>query len=191
MTAPHDAPDSSVRLATLAELEAGLDAVRASPRDPGTLVMIVARPKTNERVELSTGELDPSEGLVGDGWRIGSGAKLDPDTQLTLMNRRAIALITPDPARWGLAGDQLYVDFDLSQEHLPPGQHLEIGTALVCVTAVPHTGCRKFSQRFGSDALKWVNSPVGKALRLRGVYARVVRPGTIRVGDEVRKATPA
>ena len=169
----------------LAELEAGLDHIRASPRDAGTLEMIVRRPRSGEREVLAAARLDPDEGLVGDRW----GAKLPRFTeqQLTLMNSRVIALVAQDRARWPLAGDQLYVDFDLSIEALPPGSRLAIGSALLEVSEQPHTGCAKFSARFGSDALRWINSPVGRDLRMRGMNARVVRGGTVRAGDVVRR----
>jgi MOSC domain-containing protein YiiM len=107
--------------------------------------------------------------------------------QLNLMNARAIALLAQEKDRWSLAGDQLYVDLDLSEENLPPGTQLAIGAAIIEVTDQPHTGCKKFMARFGADALKFVNSPVGKGLHLRGVNARVVQPGAIHTGDVVRK----
>jgi MOSC domain-containing protein YiiM len=88
---------------------------------------------------------------------------------------------------WQLAGDQLFIDLDLSEENLPPGTQLAMGTAVIEVTAEPHTGCGKFIARFGVDAVKFVNSPIGQRLRLRGVNARVVRSGRIRVGDSIRK----
>jgi MOSC domain-containing protein YiiM len=107
--------------------------------------------------------------------------------QLNLINARALALIAQDEERWQLAGDQLIVDLDLSKENLPPGTQLALGTAIIEVTAQPHTGCNKFAARFGVDAAKWVNSPAGKELQLRGINARVVQPGKIRVGDAVTK----
>jgi MOSC domain-containing protein YiiM len=110
-----------------------------------------------------------------------------PDVQVTLMNARTIALIAQDETRWPLAGNNLYVDLDLSAENLPPGTRLAIGTAVVEITAVPHNGCKKFAARFGLEATRFVNSKVGKRLHLRGIYARIARPGTIAVGDLVRK----
>jgi MOSC domain-containing protein YiiM len=107
--------------------------------------------------------------------------------QLNLINARLIALLAQDKARWPLAGDQLYVDLDLSEENLPPGTRLTIGAAVIEVTDQPHTGCKKFAARFGADAVKFVNSPEGKALHLRGINAKVVQGGTIRAGDTVRK----
>ena len=141
---------------------------------------------------LATGVLDVSEGLVGDNWRTrGSSRTADgsahPEMQLNIINARLVALIAPDAARRPLAGDQLHVDLDLSAENLPPGTRLAIGSAIVEVTAQPHTGCNKFKARFGADALKFVNSPVGKELHLRGINARVVQGGQIAVGDAVRK----
>jgi MOSC domain-containing protein YiiM len=170
----------------------GLDDVRRSPADAGTVELIVRRPATDEREVLDEAVLDLVEGLVGDMWRGRSSTKTDdgsahPDMQITVMNARAAALVAGDAERRALAGDQLYVDLDLSAENLPPGTRLALGSAVIEVTATPHTGCAKFGQRFGRDALQFVNSPVGRALNLRGVNARVVNAGTVKVGDGIRK----
>jgi len=177
---------------TQPELEAGLDDIRQSPRDDGTLVLIVSRPAEGERQILAEAVLDAAVGLVGDSWysRPGFGTPdKRPNTaaQLTLMNSRAAALVAVDPERWPLAGDQLYVDLDLSGSTLPPGTRLQIGTAVIEVTAEPHTGCAKFRARFGADAMKFVNSEVGRAMNLRGINARVVTSGSIRAGDTIRR----
>jgi hypothetical protein len=184
------------RHVTMEELEAGLDEIRRSPRDEGVLKMIVRRPRSNEREVLEEGELDPGEGLVGDSWRHrGSSRSSDrspkPDTQLNVMNSRVIALVAQDTDRWCLAGDQLFVDLDLSAENLPAGTRLALGSAVIEVTALPHTGCQKFVERFGIDAVNFVNSTLGKQLHLRGINARVVRAGVIRVGDLVKKTVDA
>ena len=177
---------------SLAELDARLDLVRQSPRDAGSVELIVRRPQEHKRETLATCELSLTEGLVGDNWRA-RGNRHTPDgsadieAQLTLMNARAIALLAPDKAGWALAGDQFFVDLDLSQENLPAGTRLVIGGAIVEVTAEPHLGCKLFAIRYGPDAVKWVNSPLGKQLRLRGLNAKVVQPGTVRVGDAVKK----
>lgn len=171
------------------QLQAGLEDVRRSPGDEGPVELIVRRPAENEREVLEQGTLDVDDGLVGDAWRVrGSrGGPPNPDAQLTLMNARLAALVAGDREHWPLAGDQLYVDLDLSVENLPAGARLEIGEAIVEVTPEPHTGCAKFSARFGSDALRFINAPEGRALRLRGVNAKVVRGGTVSVGDLARK----
>jgi len=177
---------------TLEELQPGLETIRRSPRDDGVLEMIVRRPQTDGREQLQEARLDLQEGLVGDNWQT-RGSKSTPDgsahpgMQLNIMNARAIALVAQEKERWQLAGDQLYVDLDLSVDNLPAGARLGIGSAIVEVSAVPHAGCKKFMARFGLDALEFVNSPLGKELRLRGLNARVVQPGVIRVGDRVRK----
>lgn len=181
----------AVHLST-AELEAGLDVIRRSPKQAGVLALIVRRPTVNGREVIEAGELDLKEGLVGDNWGTrGSSRTSDgsshPDMQLTLMNARAIDLFAQAKERWPLAGDQLIVDFDLSAENVPPGTRLVLGEAVVEVTPQPHTGCDKFAARFGRDALKFVNSPVGKELGLRGINTKVVTPGAIRVGDAVTK----
>jgi NAD-dependent SIR2 family protein deacetylase len=179
---------------TTAELEAGLADIRESPTDTGVLRMIVRRPRTEQRETLQEGELDLVEGLVGDNWRTrGNPHNADgaahPDTQLNVMNARVIALVAQTPERWPLAGDQLFVDLDLSEANLPPGSRLAIGSAIIEVTAEPHTGCSKFRARFGLDAMRFVNSAVGKQLHMRGINARVVQPGKIKVGHVVRKVT--
>jgi len=177
---------------TMADLEAGLDYIRQSPKDNGILRMIVRRPQEDEREIVGEGELDPLHGLLGDNWNSrGSGHTSDgsvhTDTQITVMNARTIALLAQDKERWSLAGDQLYIDLDLSTENLPSGTHLAIGSAVLEVSAEPHTGCKKFSSRFGMEAMKFVNSPEGKQLHLRGINTKVIQAGTIRVGEVVRK----
>ncbi len=177
---------------TMAELEAGLDHIRQAPKDQGVLELIVRRPRIEEREVLEEGQLDPSEGLIGDNWKSRSSSRTPdgsahPDMQLNIMNARVTALIARERDRWQLAGDQLYLNMDLSAENLPPGTQLALGSAVIEVTPQPHTGCKKFISRFGSDAMKFVNSPVGKELQLRGINAKVVQPGRIRVGDVAKK----
>ena len=174
------------------ELEWGLDDILASPKDNGTLALIVRRPAVDERENLETGRLDIDEGLVGDNWRArGSshmpGGAADPEMQLNIMNSRVVALVADDPDRRELAGDQLYLDMDLSPENLPPGTQLEIGDAVIEITEPPHTGCKKFAARFGKDAVVFVNSGLGKKLNFRGINAKVVQPGDIKVGDVATK----
>ena len=184
--------DTSIKYLTTAELEAGLDMIREAPKDLGVLELIVRRPGIEKRETLLEGELHPLEGLVGDNWKHrGSSRTPDgsahPNMQLNIMNSRVIALLAQDKERWPLAGDQLYVNMDLSAENLPVGTKLSIGSAQVEVSPEPHTGCRKFVARFGMEAMKFVNSPLGRELNLRGINARVVQAGLIRVGDQVRK----
>jgi MOSC domain-containing protein YiiM len=168
----------------LSSLETGLHAIRRSPADEGRVELIVRRPSENERETLAEARLDPAAGLVGDGW-LRPGA--DPARQITVMNARVIALLAESRERWPLAGDQLYVDLDLSGRNLPPGARLEVGSAVLEVSPEPHRGCKKFAARFGLDALRFVNSEVGNELNLRGINARVVRAGTVHPGDVVRK----
>lgn len=176
----------------MTELEAGLDGITASPTDGGVVEMIVRRPDIGAREILQEGQLGLIEGLVGDNWQRRSSRRTadgtpHPDMQLNLMNSRVAALVAQDKSRWHLAGDQLFVDFDLSARNVPPGTRLAIGSAVIEVTAQPHTGCAKFVERFGLDAMKFVNSRERQDLNLRGVNARVVRPGTLRVGDTISK----
>jgi MOSC domain-containing protein YiiM len=156
----------------------------------GTVQLIVRRPAEGEREVLDEAELDPAQGLVGDRWWNGvrrGGQPLDTSAQLTLMSTRALAQIEPDRSRWPLAGDQLYVDLDLSHETLPAGTRLEVGSGVIEVSEAPHTGCGKFTARFGSASTRLVNSQDGRAQRLRGMNARVVEPGRVRVGDAIRR----
>jgi MOSC domain-containing protein YiiM len=165
-------------------LEGGLDEIRLSPSDQGRVELIVRRPTGNEREVVPEARLDCAGGLIGDNWVNGSA---HADTQLTLMNARVALLVAGQPDRRQLAGDQLYVDLDLSQENIPSGTRLELGSAVVEITSPPHLGCNKFAERFGPDARRFVNSQVGRQLRLRGVNARIVVAGTVRVGDTIRK----
>ncbi|MGQ0734277.1 MAG: MOSC domain-containing protein [Acidobacteriota bacterium] len=180
---------------TLAELEAGLDHVARSPEDQGCIELIVRRPAIGAREVLGEASLSPDEGLVGDTWRVRPSSRTPdrrahPDKQLTIMNARVIALIAGEVARWPLAGDQLFVDLDLSVANLPAGSRLALGeSAVIEISPLPHTGCGTFASRFGVDALKLVNGSAWAPLRLRGLNARVVRDGVIRVGDLVSKVS--
>ena len=174
------------------DFEPFLADVRAAPRENGRLELIARRPAVDQRELVDAAELDTTLGVIGDSWfERGSSRTQDghanPESQVTLISTRVLRAIEQDTDRWPLAGDQLYVDFDLSIEALPPGSRLAIGSALLEVSDQPHTGCAKFSARFGSDALKFVNKSPGRELRLRGVNTRVVTPGTVRAGDSISK----
>jgi MOSC domain-containing protein YiiM len=171
-------------------LEEGLGAVLAAPKEIGALELIVRRPAVDEREVVDTAELDLEVGLVGDNWgsRGRSGGRpASTEAQITVTSARAIDLVAGSRDRWPLAGDQLYVDFDVSQANLPPGTRVAIGEAVLEVTEAPHTGCKKFAARFGLEALKFFSTDEGLALNLRGINTRVVEPGTVRAGDAVRK----
>ena len=172
------------------QLEAGLEEISQSPKEQGTLDMIVRRPKVGVRDIVENGVLNKDVGLEGDNWKTRGGserpAKLE--TQITLTNSRAIQHIAQSKGRWALAGDQLYVDFDLGEENLPAETHLSIGSAVLEITEEPHNGCKKFVERFGMYAMLFVNSEIGKKMHLRGVNARVIQAGNITVGDIVSKA---
>ena len=182
----------NVQHLSIMELEAGMDYIRQSPTDNGVLKLIVRRPAVDEREVITEAHLNTNEGLDGDTWKTrGSSHTVDGsanfNAQITVMNSRAIALVAQDEERWSLAGDQLYIDMDLSEDNLPPGTRLSIGSAILEVSAQPHSGCKKFSSRFGVEAMKFVNSPEGKRLHLRGINTRVIQSGTIRAGDVIRK----
>ncbi len=177
---------------TTAELAAGLPEIRRSPADGGSVCLIVVRPDRDLRELPHAIEISPESGLAGDRWvrhctRKLPDGRLNPDTQLTLMNSRAAALIAGPEDHWPLAGDNLVVDLDLSTTNLPVGQRLRLGDAVIEISPEPHTGCAKFSKRFGPDALAFVNSPEGKQLRLRGVNALVIEAGWVRTGDRIEK----
>jgi hypothetical protein len=181
-----------MRHLTADELHAGLDHIREAPSDDGVVELIVRRPTLGEREVLDEGELTLDEGLAGDTWKVRPSRRTadgtaHPDMQVTLVNARAIALLAQDRDRWALAGDQLYVDLDIGHANLPAGTQVSIGDAVVEITDQPHTGCAKFSGHFGADAVRFVNTDEGSALRLRGANARVITAGTVRLGDAVRK----
>jgi MOSC domain-containing protein YiiM len=178
--------------AELTRLEASLGQIRDAPSDYGTVELISRRPAVDEREVVTEARLDTDEGLVGDTWLSRGSSRTDDGSpnlaaQITLMSARAAAAIAGERERWPLAGDQLFVDIDLSTTNLPPGTLVQIGSAVIEFSEEPHTGCAKFSARYGVDALKFVNSPVGRELRLRGANCRVVETGTVRPGDTIRK----
>jgi hypothetical protein len=183
---------TTARQLSTEELEQGLDIILQSPKDDGTLELIVRRPDVEQREAISEGRLDTEKGLIGDSW-LGRGNRkmpdgaADPERQLTIMNSRVVALVADDPDRRELAGDQLYLDMDLSSENLPPGTRLAIGDAVIEVTKPPHTGCKKFTARFGKDAVLFVNAGKGKKLNFRGINAKVIQSGDIKVGDVASK----
>lgn len=177
---------------TIEEIEAGLPTVRQSPEDHGILKAIVIRPAVNARTPLQQADLSPEGGVHGDAWARGCWKILPdgrphPDVQVTLTNARFMNLIAQDESRWPLAGDNLYVDLDLSDENLRPGQRLALGTTILEVTVVAHNGCKKYAQRYGKDAVRFVNTPVGKSLHLRGIYAKIIQAGIVAVGDAIVK----
>jgi MOSC domain-containing protein len=178
---------------TTAELTAQIDHLRAAPTDVGTLELLVRRPAVGERDVLDEGVLDEADGLVGDNWlsratsrAIEAGRHVD--AQINVMSARMVALLAETPEHRALAGDQLYLDLDISVANLPAGTRLTVGdSAVIEVSAKPHNGCAKFADRFGAEATSFVNSELGKELRLRGFNARVVTGGTVRPGDKVTK----
>jgi MOSC domain-containing protein YiiM len=176
--------------ATTEQLWADLDHVRRAPREEGTLELIATRPAVGEREVVEQAELDVEQGVVGDSWSR-RGKRPNPKSQVAIMSARAAAMIAGEREHWAIAGDQLYVDLDLSAANLPPGTRLAIGTAILEVSDLPHLGCGKFTARYGADARELVNSLEGVALNLRGINTRIVQGGTVRRGDTVRRlSTP-
>ena len=177
---------------TLEHLQTKLTEIQESPKDSGNVVLIVRRPTTEEREIISQGRLIPTAGLEGDNWRERGSASMpdgsaNPEAEITLMNSRVIHALTQDESRWALAGDQFFVDFDLSEENLPAGSRLAIGSAVVEVSSTPHNGCKKFSARFGVDALKFISIAENKPLRMRGINAKIIQAGEVKQGDPIRK----
>ena len=179
---------------TKEELEAGLPGILESPQDNGTLECIVIRPAPGERESLKISEISLAGGVHGDHWANGcwmttEGGKPHPDVQICIMNARCIALIAGDKDHWPPAGDNLFVDLDLRPESLPSGIRLCIGSAMIEITDTPHNACASFVERYGKAAAVFVNGAKGKAMRLRGIYGRVVQDGQISVGDRIRKVS--
>ena len=187
----HAGDMTTVTRRTTDELDTVLADVRAAPAAAGEVQLIVARPDVTERAALDAADLDPALGLVGDNWFVRGSSQPDglanPEAQLTIMNARAAAAVAGERGNWALAGDQIYADLDISIDNLPAGTRLRVGTAVVEISAKPHTGCAKFTQRFGLDAMRWVNSDEGKRLRLRGVNCRVLEAGRVGLGDTIEK----
>jgi len=184
--------ETTVKHLTMYELEAALDHLRGTPKDEGVVELIVCRPTVDGREVLELAELDPLKGLIGDNWSTRGSRKTPdgsahPEMQINIMNSRVASLVAQEKERWSLAGDQLYIDMDLSKENLPVGTRLAIGSAVLEVSPLPHTGCHKFVARFGEDAMKFVNSEVGKQLCLRGINAKVVQAGVVRLGSTAKK----
>jgi MOSC domain-containing protein YiiM len=177
---------------SLTDLQHGLEDIKNSPSDNGMLYMIVVRPTKRDRNVPWFSKLAPEFGLEGDHWSQGSWKTLpdgspDPSVQVTIMNSRCLNLIATAKERWPLAGDNLIVDMDISTSNLKAGQKVSIGSAILEVSDVPHTGCMKFRDRFGVEALKFVSTKEARELRLRGMFARVIQAGEIRIGDRMRK----
>ncbi|HEY8179595.1 MAG TPA: MOSC domain-containing protein [Candidatus Limnocylindria bacterium] len=172
---------------TFEELESLWATVPSPPRERGTLRLVCRRVEPGVHETPDEAELSVEAGLVGDRW----DATRDPDheAQVTLMNATVAELVAADRQPLHEAGDNLIVDFDIGHDNLPPGSRVRIGETVLEVTDSPHTGCSKFSERFGQDALRWVNWRHWRERRLRGVNARVIEGGTIRVGDEVTRVT--
>jgi hypothetical protein len=175
-------------------LEAGLGRIRESPRDAGRVVLIVRRPAVGQRDLPAEAVLDPAAGLDGDNWLARGSTRTpdgsaDPHMQITVMNARVAELVAGGTERMPLCGDQLYVDLDLSVDNLPAGSMLVVGQVVLRVSEAPHLGCAKFVERFGAEAMRFVNSRRGRGLRLRGMNTRIVVPGTVRIGDVAAKAS--
>ena len=186
------AMQSTVKHLMMQELEAAMDHLRQAPKDNGVVQLIVCRPGVDQREVLEEAELDPVKGLIGDNWLVRGSRKTPdgsahPEMQINIMNSRVTALVAQEKERWPLAGDQLYIDMDLSKENLPAGSRIAVGSAVLEVSPLPHTGCHKFVARFGLEAMQFVNSELGKQMCLRGINAKIVKGGTVKVGQTAKK----
>jgi hypothetical protein len=175
-------------------LDAHLDDIKSSPKVEGTLDMIVVRPEKKKRSTPATCMLSLKEGVQGDHWAKGCWKSLpdgspDPSVQVAIMNSRCLDLIAGSRERWPLAGDNLIVDLDLGVDNLMPGQRLSLGDTILEITEVPHNGCANFKERYGIDALQFISTKTGKDMRLRGIYAKIVKDGAVSLGDTIRKVT--
>jgi hypothetical protein len=184
--------ESKVKHLTTAELEAALDHLRQTPKDDGVLHLIVSRPDVDQRKVLDEAELDVTDGLIGDNWKVRGSRKTPdgsahPEMQINIMNSRVTQLVAQEKDRWPLAGDQLYIEMDLSRENLPAGSRIAVGSAVLEVSPLPHTGCHKFVARFGAEAMQFVNSDLGRQMCLRGINAKVVQGGIVKVGQTAKK----
>lgn len=187
---------NAITHATQDELTQKLEWILASPKDAGVVHGIAIRPSTDERKELEQAQLSPEQGVHGDRWastaqRKLKDGRLNPDVQVTLTNARLIEIVARERSRWSLSGDQLYVDMNLSVDNLKPGQRLAIGTTVLEISEVPHRGCSKYKSRFGDASFDLVDSPRGRDLRLRGVYAQVIKGGSLSVDDSIQKLDSA
>jgi len=176
------------------KLDAGLEHIKNSPTNNGPLEMIVVRPETQERTELKSCQLSSALGVHGDRWLANSWKTLpdgssDPEVQVAITNIRCIDLVAGQRERWNLLGDNLYIDFDLSEDNIRIGDQLSIGSTILEVSREPNYGCAKYLKHFGKDALKFLNTAEGKQLRLRGIFAKIIKDGTVTVGDTVTKST--
>jgi MOSC domain-containing protein YiiM len=175
---------STAALPTIDELEERWAAAEPAPRGSGSVRLICVRRgggvhECPDRVEVTL-----ERGVEGDRWIDGENPVRD--AQVTLMNVRVVELIRRDGQPLDTPGDNFLVDLDLAEEALPPGTPLRLGEAVLEATALPHTGCKKFRERFGLDALKWVNDHRDR--RLRGMNCRVLEAGWVAVGDRVEVA---
>ena len=177
----------------IAELEVGMAQLLEAPQDRGNLELIVIRPTKEQRQILDEAWLSPEAGVQGDNWAKGCWKSLpdgrpDPDVQVTIMSARLARLVMgEDKSHWALAGDQLIADLDLSEGNLPVGQRLVLGDAVLEITSVPHRGCAKYRARFGDEALRFINTDEGRRMNLRGIYAKILQAGRVRVGDVLKK----
>ena len=174
------------------ELQAGLPHILASPDDDGVLEAIVVRPVSEERREVTQCRLTLAGGVESDHWANGCWKSTEsgdphPDVQICIMNARCIGLIAQERENWAPAGDNLFIDMNLTPDNMPPGQRIAVGSVILEITDTPHKGCAKFIRRYGRDACVFVNTGDGDRYKLRGIYARVVQDGTVRTGDRVRK----
>jgi hypothetical protein len=175
---------------TFDKLQEGLAEISQAPKNHGNIELLVIRPVQYERKVVNEITMHPITGCEGDIWHSKKTSstpdgKPNPERQVTLINSRVLALLEGAKDTWPKAGDQVYVDMDLSKENLPAGTDLSLGSAIIRVSAQPHNGCKKFAERYGIDATRFVNSSLGKAKSLRGINCYIVKEGIVKMGDTV------
>ena len=167
---------------TFEELERLLNALTGTPKNNGTVTLLMSRREGGRRELLKSVRLEIDGGMPGDAW--GRNSKRKADAQLATMQTDVAELIA-NGQPLELAGDNLYLALDLSKENLPTGSRIRIGGVLLEVTPMPHNGCKKFRARFGDGAHRFVCDPGLRHHNLRGIYFRVIEPGNVSVGDSV------
>ena len=185
-------PPRNARFATFELLSARRSWVLDAPKDNAPILTLCVRPAEGERRFVQTMQLDPERGVVGDRWLTKTWMRLsdgrpDPRIQVCIMGSRLLELVRREGADSMYPGDNVIADMDFSEANLPVGQHLQLGTAIIEVSDVFNSACSKWQQRYGADALTWINLPENKPHRLRGILARVVRAGEVHLTDSIRK----